>query len=95
MALARLRAEIDQIDEQMVMLLARRFELTDEVGRWKAHIREPALNPNRQRQRSRLLTALARRHGLPKPLVLDLFERLKTEVVVRHESMAAHAATAS
>jgi chorismate mutase len=94
-ALARLRAEIDDIDEQLVMLLARRFDLTDDVGRWKARIREPALNPDRQRRRSRLLTALARRHGLPKQFVLDLFGRLKTEVVARHESVAAHAATGS
>jgi len=87
-ALARLRTEIDEIDEQIVMLLARRFELTDEVGRWKALIREPALNPDRQRQRARLFTDLARRYGLPKHLVLDLFGRLKTEVVARHERVA-------
>jgi chorismate mutase len=84
--LARLRGEIDAIDEQVGALLAHRFARTDALGAFKALAGEAAIDPRRQLQRKQLLHEMAARHRLPLDLVVGLFDRIKEEVVRRHRA---------
>jgi len=46
--LAQLRVEIDQLDSQIALLLASRFELVQEIGKRKSVHHIPVLDPERE-----------------------------------------------
>ncbi|MDY0059023.1 MAG: chorismate mutase [Myxococcota bacterium] len=48
--LARLRATVDQLDDQLVMLLHRRAEAVQELGRLKASLGLPLVDPAREQE---------------------------------------------
>ncbi|SNS68105.1 chorismate mutase [Pseudomonas japonica] len=84
--LTSLRQTIDELDEQLVILLARRFQVTEQVGRLKARQRWQAVDPEREaRQRHRYLT-LAGQHGLDQSLTLRIFRSIIDEVVRNHRA---------
>ncbi|WP_284617624.1 chorismate mutase [Aquabacterium humicola] len=85
--LQALRAEIDQLDDELVRLLARRFAVTREVGRLKARAALPAVDADReaaQQQRHRQLAAAS---GLAPQLVAAVFRLVIEEVVREHRSV--------
>jgi chorismate mutase len=88
-ALAQLRIEIDAIDDEISALLALRFSKTDALGVYKAMVGEAAEDPLRQLQRAHVLQDMANRHRLPLGLVLDVFGKIKVEVVSRHRARGA------
>lgn len=90
--LAASRRTIDDIDDQICALLARRFEATDEVGRCKARIGEPARDPERQLQRASYMEQLAARHALEPALLDEIFGPISREAVRRHIASGAPAA---
>jgi len=87
--MAPLRAQVDRIDDQIVSLLGRRFELTGRIGAIKARVGEAPRDPQRQAERARLLAELARVHGVDEGLVTALYQLISMEVVKRHRSAAA------
>lgn len=44
------RVQIDEIDTKLVTLLLKRFEITDEIGRYKLKNKLPILNKSRERE---------------------------------------------
>lgn len=44
------RVQIDEIDTKLVALLLKRFEITDEIGRYKLKNELPILNKSRERE---------------------------------------------
>lgn len=81
--LARWRSSIDNIDAALVALLAERFNVTREVGRWKAAHDVTAVDPDRERRQIERLRLLADEAGLD-PDFLERFLRLIIDEVVAH-----------
>lgn len=74
--LARLRAEIDELDRQIVRLLNTRAELTVEVGHEKSALGRRAIR-DRERERGVLLrVSIANDGPLPQADLLAIYRRL-------------------
>ncbi len=86
--LTALRGTIDDVDAQIVALLAQRFAATDQVGRLKAAGGLQAVDEVRERQQQQRFSELAMRHGLDDALVQRLFRLVIDEVVGRHRRTA-------
>ncbi|MCB1672142.1 MAG: chorismate mutase [Gammaproteobacteria bacterium] len=82
--LLEVREKIDQVDRQLVLLLAERFALTGKVGRLKADGNLEAVDPTREAQKLEALRELSRQHELNPDLVAGLFTRIMAEVVENH-----------
>ena len=81
------RNKIDQIDHQLVELLAARFQLTLKVGLLKADQGLAALDESREAQKLDELRELCQEQGLDPELIADLFKRIMEEVVKNHNKL--------
>jgi len=84
--LLQLRNSIDQIDEEIIASLARRFVVTSRVGQLKADHGLDSVDPVREQQKLERLRQLAEQNGLNSGFVHDLFQHLFDEVVRNHRS---------
>ncbi|MFZ9017781.1 MAG: chorismate mutase [Ilumatobacteraceae bacterium] len=88
--LAKYRASIDNIDAALIHLLAERFKITQEVGRYKAAAGLPAADPEREDRQVARLRSLAESAGLD-PVFSEKFLRfIVAEVIHHHERIAEH-----
>jgi chorismate mutase len=87
--LAAYRASIDNIDAALVHLLAERFKITQEVGRYKAEAGMPAADPARERQQVARLRALAVESGLDPAFTEKFLRFIVDEVILHHKRIAA------
>lgn len=88
--LARYRSSIDNIDAALVHLLAERFKITQDVGRYKASVGLPAADLDRETQQVARLRALAEESGLD-PVFSEQFLRfIVAEVIHHHQRIAEH-----
>lgn len=78
------REKIDAIDRRLVLLLAERFALTDEVGKLKASNDLEAVDPEREAQKLKAIRELCQQQGLNPDLVSEIFTRIMSEVVRNH-----------
>lgn len=85
--LESLRAAIDQIDEQLIALLGRRFAITAEVGRMKASQAMPPVDVEREEAQRRKYARLAAGHGVKEDLVQSLFRSVIEQVVLNHRAI--------
>lgn len=93
--LAKYRASIDNIDAALIHLLAERFKITQEVGRYKAASGLPAADPAREERQVARLRSLAEDAGLD-PVFSEKFLRfIVAEVIHHHERIAEHEAVTS
>lgn len=93
--LAKYRSSIDNIDAALIHLLAERFKVTQEVGRYKAAAGLPAADPAREEQQVARLRALAEQAGLD-PVFSEKFLRfIVAEVIHHHERIAEHEGSVS
>lgn len=86
-ALLELRKEIDQLDQQLVELLARRFQLTHEVGILKADNGLEAVDADRESQKLARIRELCQQNGVNPGLGDELFSRIMKEVVRNHHNL--------
>jgi chorismate mutase len=84
--LLQLRESIDQIDDELLELLARRFEITAQVGQLKAAYRLESVDSVRELEKLQRLHSLAVQHGLNTDFVRSLFQHIFDEVVKNHRS---------
>jgi chorismate mutase len=77
------RASIDNIDAALVHLLAERFKITKAVGRHKAVVGLPPMDPDREAEQVARLRALAAESGLD-PAFTEAFLRFILDEVIRH-----------
>ena len=85
--LAGYRSSIDNIDAALVLLLAERFKVTKQVGRYKASIGLPAADPEREEQQIARLRELAASANLD-PSFSEKFLRFVISEVIRHHDLA-------
>ncbi|WNC71378.1 bifunctional chorismate mutase/prephenate dehydrogenase [Thalassotalea psychrophila] len=74
--LQQCRNDIDDIDQQLVTLLAKRREVTSRVGELKSQVGMPIFAPEREEQLLAKLGKQARAKDLSVPLVEDVFRRI-------------------
>ncbi len=85
--LEELRDQIDLLDNQLVEVLARRFRLTDEIGRLKRDLGLPAVDAQREQQQRAKIQQLARQHGLSEDIALKVLRAIIDEVVIKHRKV--------
>ena len=85
--LLEVREKIDQVDRELVQLLAQRFALTRKVGHLKADSKLEAVDPAREAQKLEKLRNLSREHELNPELVAALFTQIMAEVVANHRQI--------
>ena len=68
------RAQLDAIDEQIVELLGKRFEVVRAIGDYKRAHRLPIRDPGRESEIVRRLGELARAHQVDPQLVDNIYE---------------------
>ncbi len=72
----QVRQQIDQVDTNLVELIAKRLELTGEVGRLKAQLNLPLYVPSREAEIISQKRRLAKQKGIPEDLVEDVIRRI-------------------
>src|SRR5690606_26353173 len=77
--LAELRDQIDEVDQQVMTLLARRLELVGEVGELKGQHGLPIYAPERERSMIAARRAEAEKRGLSGDLIEDVLRRCMRE----------------
>lgn len=87
--LFHLREQIDQLDRELVMLLARRFELTRHVGEIKARESLEPFDGAREHEKLQRIRALCEEYDLNPDLVSDILAGIMREVVENHKRMRA------
>lgn len=86
--LSALREQIDELDAELVVLLARRFRITQKVGLLKAAQGLGAVDSEREARQEQRLAELAVRHTVSPALVASVFRCIVSEVVSNHQSIA-------
>jgi chorismate mutase-like protein len=74
--LEKLRNRILEVDEALVDLVGERRALVEEIGRIKADLGLPVLDPAREASVVRRAAAMARAKGLDEELVRDVIWRI-------------------
>lgn len=72
-ALGRCRSQIEQVDRELVTLLAKRVALSKEIGAMKKVAGLPTLDPAREAEVIRRAALLAREAGISDEKVRDIF----------------------
>lgn len=84
--LADLRGQIDKIDMEIMLALAQRFAVTNQVGQLKAQYGLNSVDPVREQEKLQNLRRLAAEKGLNSDFVHSLFQHIFNEVVKNHRS---------
>lgn len=77
--LAPIRNEIDQVDQQLIQLLAKRLELVAEVGKIKLEHGLPLYAPDREAAMIAARRDEAEKQGIPADLIEDVLRRVMRE----------------
>ena len=79
--LVSLRAEIDQLDEQLWEIIGKRVDVARQIGKWKHQHAEQIVQPERWQQVMQHCQNLAKQHGLSETLVREVMEAIHKESV--------------
>ena len=85
--LQTIRQGIDEIDQELVALLARRFALTQEVGLLKASQSLQAVDAGREAEKIAAIRQLCEEQGLSPDLGADLLSRIMAEAARNHRQL--------
>jgi len=84
--LLRLREQIDALDEELLQVLAKRFQVTAQVGMLKAINGLDSLDEEREARKLETLQAAALEKELNPGFIGELFQMIFAEVVNNHQS---------
>lgn len=87
--LLEIRQKIDEIDADLIELLAARFTLTQQVGELKASKELASVDASREAKKLEELRKLCLQYQIDADLVSELFTRIMAEVVKNHEIIRA------
>ena len=79
--LSSLRAEIDQLDEQLWEIIAQRVDVAREIGEWKRAHGEQIVQAERWQQVIEHCLAQGKQYGLSEELIREVMEALHKESV--------------
>jgi chorismate mutase len=79
--LASLRAEIDQLDEQLWEIIGRRVDVARQIGDWKRVHGAPVLQPARYQQVLDQALVWGAEKGLSEDVIREVMEALHKESV--------------
>ena len=79
--LSSLRAEIDQLDEQLWEIIAQRVDVAREIGEWKRAHGEQIVQAERWQQVIEHGLAQGKQYGLSEELIREVMEALHKESV--------------
>jgi chorismate mutase len=79
--LSSLRAEIDQLDEQLWEIIAQRVDVAREIGEWKRAHGEQVVQPERWQQVIEHCLAQGKQYGLSEELIREVMEAIHKESV--------------
>ena len=79
--LESLRANIDQLDQQLWDIISQRVEVAREIGEWKHAHGEPVIQTERYEQVLQHCLEQGKQHGLSEQLVREVMEALHKESV--------------
>ncbi|MFF7397370.1 chorismate mutase [Achromobacter sp. NPDC008082] len=82
--LASLRAEVDEIDQQIMLLLGVRFRCTDMIGELKTKHDMDLVDPVRESQQVERIRRLAEEAGVPPALAETILREVIDTVVDHH-----------
>lgn len=85
--LEKLRGDIDRIDNELVILLAQRFQITRDIGQLKFALGLQSVDPDREVRQEQRLSQVARCHGLSESIAINIFRAIINEVVLNHETI--------
>lgn len=85
--LLEIREKIDQIDKELIQLLAQRFALTHHVGILKASRALEPVDADREALKLDALRAMCEENRLNPELVTELFTRIMAEAVHNHNQI--------
>ncbi len=81
------RKQIDEIDDQIAKLIAKRFAITTKVGEYKSDNNLESVDKEREKEIYKKLTKLAEENKLNKDLLIKIQELIIAEVVKNHEKI--------
>lgn len=85
--LTSLRQQLDEIDKELFVLLAKRFSVTQQVGIYKRDHGLPVKDPQREAQQYVRIRALAKEKGLDEDFAQKLLELIIEEVIKNHKAL--------
>jgi len=86
-SLDHLRAQIDEIDSDIIGLLGRRFETTRKIGRLKAEHEADPVDVDREVAVFAARRTLAAAHGVPPATIDAIYQLVVTQVVSEHHAV--------
>lgn len=87
--LAALRTRIDRLDHSLVLLIANRFALTEQVGELKARENLHAVDACREQDKLDEVRRWCAAEGVSEQLMTDILAQLMREAVRNHERIRA------
>ncbi|MFC5652563.1 chorismate mutase [Paenibacillus solisilvae] len=82
-----LRRRIDQLDQEIISLLAQRFQLTETVGHYKAQHHLEAQDKARESQQFKKIIRLSEQAGLNAEYSVQVYRRIIDIVIMRHQEL--------
>lgn len=80
-----LRAELDVINEQLIDVLVRRFEVTDRIGKYKVEKGLPLKDEEREREMYEEIRNVAREQRLDEGYAVKIFRSIVECVYEQHK----------
>lgn len=81
-----LREQIDVLDEELLNVLSKRFQITAQVGKLKAEQGLESLDEQREANKLKQLQEKALSKNLNPEFIAELFQQIFSEVVTNHKS---------
>ncbi|NIK77204.1 chorismate mutase [Paenibacillus castaneae] len=85
--LNELRIEIDKLDNEILILLAKRFELTEKVGVYKAENKLNAQDKSRELKQFEKIIQLSNKHGMNSDYGTAIYRCIMDLVISRHKEL--------
>ncbi|MBR5854905.1 MAG: chorismate mutase [Paludibacteraceae bacterium] len=79
--LSSLRAEIDQLDEQLWEIIAQRVDVAREIGEWKRAHGEQIVQPERWQQVMQHCQQVGLQYGLSEKVINEVMSAIHTESI--------------
>lgn len=85
--LTQLRDSLDNLDVALIAILAERFKITDEIGRYKKKNHLPPVDAEREKAQFDRIRDLAGTYGLAPQIAEKVLRLVIDEVVEKHQKI--------